>query len=239
VLRHIRFQSRHFEILVAGLLAALGLATWVGVSRADQRTPARTVSLPAEALSLRAEPTDGSDEAPLALIIYSDFQCPFCAVFARTVLPTLRSQYVIRNRLLLVFRHFPLETIHSRAVTAAVLSECANKQGRFWQLHDSIFAGGIDLSSVEFHKLSVAAGMDPRLLEGCYLGADGPALARTIRQDAAEAATLGVFATPTFLVGTIENGRRVRVKKVIQGAQPYGAFSSVIDAMLTSVAGHK
>jgi protein-disulfide isomerase len=99
---------------------------------------------PKDPLSLGQAQIRGSRTAQVAIIEYSDFQCPFCGAFTRDTLPTLQRTYIDSNRVLLAFRNFPLE-IHSLAEKAAEAAACAGRQGRFWEMHDALFANQKDL----------------------------------------------------------------------------------------------
>jgi protein-disulfide isomerase len=95
---------------------------------------------PAEPQSLDNAHQMGSKTAPAGLIIYSDFECQYCASFAKGTLPRLIRDYVDSGRLLIAFKHFPLETLHPRAFEVAEFVECSSQQLEFWQIHDRLFA---------------------------------------------------------------------------------------------------
>lgn len=96
------------------------------------------VPLPDQPISLDGAKVKGNATAPVALIMFSDFQCPFCAGFASETLPELEREYVATGHVVIAFRHFPLDN-HPLALKAAQGAECAEQQGRFWDMHDRMF----------------------------------------------------------------------------------------------------
>ena len=98
------------------------------------------VALPSDPISLDASTTIGGREARAGMIIFSDFQCPYCASFARKSWPELKKAYVDTGLISVSFRHLPLEEIHSEAFKAAEIAECAARQDVFWETHDRLFA---------------------------------------------------------------------------------------------------
>jgi protein-disulfide isomerase len=89
--------------------------------------PPPTPRLPVEPISIAGAALKGTASAPVAIVEYSDFECPYCATFVRTTFPDLDREYIATGRVLFAFRHLPLETIHKRAFRAAEASECANR----------------------------------------------------------------------------------------------------------------
>jgi protein-disulfide isomerase len=90
-------------------------------------------------ISFARKPTLEHKEAPLALIEFSDYQCPFCARFVQTVLPVLKAEYVDTGKLRYVFRDFSLDRIHTQARKAAEAAHCAGEQAQYWEMHDLLF----------------------------------------------------------------------------------------------------
>src|SRR5215510_15815847 len=109
-----------------------------GAAAEPRAVPPAPVPLPTKAISLNGATLQGDPKAKVALIVYSDFQCPFCARFGKDSLPGIQARYVKTGRVLVAFRQFPLN-IHAFARKAAEASLCAGKQGRFWEMHDQLF----------------------------------------------------------------------------------------------------
>lgn len=168
----------------------------------------------------------GSAEAAAVLIEYADFQCPYCGQFARQVLPEIQKRYVATGRLRLVFRHMPLQEIHPQAVMAAESAECARQQGKFWQMHDALFADQRldEASLVEKARLN---GVDLDQFSECVRGDGGI----RVKQDLAAARALGLAVTPTFLLGR-DVGGAVKVEQILTGARGVDVFINAIESLL-------
>jgi len=174
-------------------------------------------ALPTEAVSLTGAAGMGDARARVALIIFSDFECPFCAQFARGTWEELRKKYISTGRVRVAFRHLPIEQIHPSAVKAAEIAECSSRQGRFWETHDLLFGVGEALQPGKTPPKLVLGSVLPRIHSS---GLDQPKFAaclegeatEAVRRDIATAEALGIRSTPTFLVGTVLDDGTVRVK---------------------------
>ena len=191
------------------------------------RIPPRTVA-PDAPVSIEGAPRKGSDAATLVLIEYADFQCPYCGDFARRTLPELEKRYVATGKVQLVFRNLPLQEIHPQALMAAEAAECAEQQGKFWDVHDALFMDQ-RLDEASLVAKARAANLDLARFSTC---AQGPGAVK-VRQDLAAARALGLAMTPTFLVGRRQADGLVKVERVISGARDAAAFAAVLDPMLT------
>jgi protein-disulfide isomerase len=140
----------------------------------------------------------GPFDAPLELVMYGDFQCPYC-VAAQSIVRRVRER--LEGRLRFVFRHLPLTEVHPDAMRAADASEAAALQGSFWEMHDALYASGGKLSDADLLALADRIGLDTERFSA-DLASDGPAMRVARDNDAARAA--GLSATPAFFV----NGRR-------------------------------
>lgn len=85
------------------------------------------------------DPLKGNSDASITIVEFSDFQCPFCAKFHETTLPQLEQNYISTGKVNFVYRDFPIQSIHPNAIPFALSSECADDQGKFWEMHDVIF----------------------------------------------------------------------------------------------------
>ena len=102
----------------------------------------------------------GEPSAPIGLIEYSDFECPFSTKFSQQTLPRLDREYITTGRLILVFKHLPLERIHSHARQAANVANCADRQGKFWTIHDQFFDHPKELGDAGIRKAAEVVGLD-------------------------------------------------------------------------------
>jgi protein-disulfide isomerase len=164
-------------------------------------------------VSVQGAPFKGGEKAAVTIVEFSDFHCPFC----QRVVPTLaqlESRY--GEKIKLVFRDFPIENLHPGATKAHEAARCATEQGKFWPYHDKLFAGPPRSSPEDFKGLAKEVGLDAVTFETC-LGSGKYQAA--IKQDIEEGSRVGVGGTPAFFI----NGR------LITGAQPFEAFTRVID----------
>jgi protein-disulfide isomerase len=151
----------------------------------------------------------------VTLVVFSDFQCPFCA----RVSPTLDEvQRAYGDKVRIVWKHQPL-SFHPNALPAAEAAEAAREQGKFWQMHDRLFAGQRELSPAAYERFAKEIGLDVRRFQESLRS--GRAKAR-IQEDQQLAARIGAQATPTLFV----NGERV------EGAVPFATLKAVIDRKL-------
>ncbi len=154
----------------------------------------------------------------IAIVEFSDFQCPFCG----RAVPTLKDVLTeYDGKVSLVYRHYPLPS-HSFAQKAAEASECASDLGgneKFWQYHDKLFANQNSLGVSELKRYASEIGIDSKQFNACL---DSGAMASRVSFDAEEGRKLGVSGTPAFFI----NG------KSLKGAQPLSAFKKIIDEEL-------
>jgi len=179
-------------------------------SRPGRPDPNRRYSV-----STAGAPVKGDPKAKLAIVEFSDFQCPFCG----RVEPTLKQiEKEYGNQVRIVFKHLPL-SIHPKAPAAHAAAEAAHRQGKFWEMHDLIFANQREMSPERYLEYAAQIGLD---VDQFKKDVASPEVQKKIDADAQEASKLGVTGTPAFFV----NGR------FISGAQPYATFKSMIDSEL-------
>lgn len=145
-------------------------------------------------------PETGPDDAPITLVEFSDFQCPYCTL-ATPQLQAVLKAYPTQVRLF--FKQFPLD-MHSQAAQAAAAAVAAQRQGKFWQMHDALFASHNDLSRPAILALASAIGLDMKRFESDL---DSPEVKKAVTRDQEEGFNLGVMSTPTlFIDGQHYNG---------------------------------
>ncbi|MBI1969641.1 DsbA family protein [Candidatus Woesearchaeota archaeon] len=165
------------------------------------------------------DPSRGDKSAPVTMIEFSDFQCPFCGRFWSQTLPQIEQEYIKTGKVKFVYRDFPLDAIHPNARPAAEAAECADEQGKFWEFHDKIFQNQQQLSVENYKKWAAELGLNAEKFNGCV---DSKKYAEEVSKDLADATAAGGTGTPYFLI----NG------KPLTGAQPFAAFKAAIDAEL-------
>lgn len=186
--------------------------------------------LPAEPVSLAGAILEGNRQASIAVIEYSEFQCQYCGKFATETLPALKKKYIDSGKVLWVFRQFPLERIHPNALRAGAAGECAARQGKFAEMHASLFANQNDLTAERIDAHVTALGLDATDFASCM---SGPGEAK-VRADMQTGQSLGVTGTPTFLIGHVQPDGAVRVTRRLFGAASVAAFEQEIDAQLVT-----
>lgn len=167
-------------------------------------------------VSIEGAPFRGAADAPVTVVEFSDFECPFCKRTHPTVTQLL-DKYA--GNVKLVYRAFPLESIHPHARRAAEAARCANDQGKFWDYYDVLFKESPKLSSDDLKRYAAQIGLDATKFDACVAGAVPKA---AVQKDLDEGKRLGITGTPAFFI----NGR------YLMGAQPLEAFARIIDEEL-------
>lgn len=182
-------------------------------------------------ITLDGEPVRGSSTARVVLIEFSDYQCPFCQRVVREALPAIDKDYIRTGKIRHVFKDLPLQNIHANAFKAAVASECAREQGKFWEMHEKLFENGKQLGPDQLPLYAEAVGLDATKFRECV--ASGR-FDEEIRGDMREANAAGITGTPSFLIGRVDGNGRLTIATALSGAQPAEAFKSAIDAVIAT-----
>ncbi len=158
----------------------------------------------------------GDVNAPITIVEFSDFQCPFCSRFHDTMNEVMENY---PNQVRWVYKHFPLDSIHPYAREAAEASECAGEQNKFWEYNDELFDNQLKIRSSYFPKAAESVGLNIKQFNKCL---DSGKYADKVEEDYQEGIGLGVRGTP----GGFING------KEIGGAQPYSVISEMVNDLL-------
>lgn len=239
-------QLRAWAELIVLLLIAFVCVSWLWQARAGRgaaaapglmarssRAPAPRPepTVPADPISLDGAQLLGNKAAPLVLLAYSDFQCPYCGKFARETMPEFRRSYVDTGKVLLAFRELPLEAIHPLAFKAAEAAECAGRQGQFWAMHDVTFADQRHLDDAALREHAKAAHADPARFAACVASAE---IAAKVKADEKTAEALDVSGTPTFFLGVLDSQGRLRTARRFSGAQTPLQLSAMVETLLAT-----
>ncbi len=200
---------------LADLNESLKIAAAAPAAAARPSGPRRPDPKKIHKIELGDAPIRGSKSAKITIVEWADFQCPFC-VRVNPTLEQVRKEYGDKVRF--VFKHLPL-SMHSKARAAHGASEAAHRQGKFWEMHDRIFAKPKDLSPAPDLRYANEMGLD---IDQYNKDISSSSVRKVIDDDLALAGTLGVSGTPSFFI----NGR------FLSGAQPYASFARVIDEEL-------
>jgi predicted DsbA family dithiol-disulfide isomerase len=174
---------------------------------------------PTVQVAFGSTPPKGNPKAPVTIIEFSDYECPFCKRVEPTVEQVLKTYGPDKVRF--AYRNFPLP-MHTNARPAAEAAGCANEQGKFWEYHEKLMAAS-DLSPDNFKKLAGEVGMDAKKFDDCLAAQK---FKDAIDKDVEAGEAAGVNGTPAFFI----NGR------MLDGAQPFESFKEVIDEELASAA---
>lgn len=227
----ITFKRTHLYALLLPLAFVVGLSVgylfW-GRSPAQlsqvQPQPLAVATDSAQAQQFRrydvpeaGNPAIGPVGAPITIIEFSDYQCPFCGKWYNDVWSRLKIDYAGKVRF--VYRDFPLFSVHPEAGPAAEAAECAGDQNKYFEFHDLLFSDQSNLGQATYEKYAIQLGLDMTKFKECLTtGKYKP----EISSDYEFASTLGVNSTPTFFINGIP----------LVGAQPYEVFKQLIDKEL-------
>jgi len=226
------------------LLAVIIVGAFVFLTKGENPTNGNIANQPGQQIpspSARAEvsidddPILGNKNAPVTIIEFSDYQCPFCRKFWTETLSQIEKEYIDTGKVKLVYRDFPLDSIHPAATPAAIAAECVRSQyggdEAYFKYHDKIFEEGNKLDSgspngpvtktvqfgpTELKKWAKELGYN---IDSCL---DSEKYKSEVQKDLADGTSYGVQGTPAFFV----NGQ------LLSGAQPFNAFKQAIDAEL-------
>ena len=174
------------------------------------------------AVSVDDDPSWGPEDAPVTIVEFSDFQCPFCSRFFSQTYPQIKQEY--EGQVRFVYRDFPLTSLHENAQKAAEASECANEQGKFWDYHDMLFNNQAALDVASLKGYASQLGLDSTAFDQCL---DSGKYTEEVQKDYQEGVSYGVTGTPAFFINGVS----------LIGAQPYANFKAAIDAALQEAGG--
>jgi protein-disulfide isomerase len=220
--------ERYLAILTNGVVIAAALVVlvtqvnsrWIEPARRLQPQDVQGLTIPQSAI----RHTKG--EAPIAIVEFTDYECPFCGQHARTNAPLIDRGYVDRGALRHIVFNFPLKS-HSQAQKASEAAECAGRQGRYWEMHRQLFGPQADLDERGLETSAEALGIDRETFSICLRGR----ATEHVAADIALGRRLGVNSTPTFFIGAVERDGSVRLLKRINGALPMETFRNAIESI--------
>lgn len=221
------------SLVVAVVLVVIGAALFASLGNDESEGGDSTES--AEALReaedsigvVRRDESDvtaiGSVDAPLVIVEYAEFRCPFCGVFARDTFPQIKEEYIDTGKVRYEWRDFPVFGDSSHL--ASVAARAAGEQGLYWQYHDALFAAAPERGHLEVDRdrlIAWAEQIDIPDMEKFERDLENQELIDAVNADADEAYSLGATGTPTFFVGA----------RPVVGAQPLESFEETIDTQL-------
>jgi protein-disulfide isomerase len=169
----------------------------------------------------------GRDDAPVTVVEFADYQCPFCRKFHSETFVELKKNYIDTGKVRFVSRDLPLD-FHPNAPGAAVAARCAGEQHKYWEMRDMMLANDADLSSASLLKYGEQIHLDMAAFGGCL---NDKKYTADIQKDVAEAGAMGIGGTPSFVVGKTAKDQIKGVR--ISGAVPYSVFDTAIKSQLS------
>lgn len=221
------FRRAHRLLPALAALALAACATGTAPAPAPGQTATATAAPAAATPAASADPRVlGSPSAPVTIIEFTDLQCPYCARFSLETWPALRARYVDTGKVRFASRDLPLP-FHAYSLPAAVAARCAGEQGKFFEYREALFRGQAHLAEAPYAAIAARFGLDTERFEACR---QNPAVAQSVREDAALAKANGITSTPSFVIGREVEGQFVG--EIVSGAQPLATFVERIETVL-------
>jgi protein-disulfide isomerase len=194
-------------------------------------TPPKPKPFEPSPLSIGGAPFKGKADAPVTLVEFTDYQCPFCKRHATGTLPQIVKEYVDTGKVRYVLRDFPLKQIHANASKLSEAVLCAGEQNKAWEMHDHIFSAAKSPDPNKLSKDIKALKLDSKAFNACL---KSNKYASQIDASIGEGSKLGIRGTPAFFLGKTDmnNPGKIMATKKIVGAQPLAAFKAEIDKLL-------
>jgi len=203
------------------------------LEKQQRQAPAQAKGAAPEAVDATVgveSPTLGNKNAPLTLVEFTDYECPYCKRFYDAAFSQLKKNYIDTGKLKFVSRNLPLP-FHKNARSAAQAALCAGDQGKYWEMRNVIFKNSRALGGSQLSDYARDLNLDMKKFDTCL---SSNKHAGKIDADVKEANSVGISGTPSFVLGKTVTKGKMKGEKII-GAQPYGAFEEKIESMLTEV----
>ena len=201
---------------------------------AQQQQQAPVPSGPVK-VSIDDDPILGDKNAPVTIIEFSDYECPFCKRHFDDTLPQLIKEYIDIGKVKLVFRDLPLSFHDPMATTEAIAANCAREQGddsTYFKYHDEIFkrtkSNGNGLTKDDLYKISDDLKLNTQKFKSCL---DDPKQKNEVQKDLSDAGSVGASGTPSFFIGKSTADGTIEAV-LTSGAQPFNVFKTIIDELL-------
>lgn len=218
-------------IAVAALAVSLGVWWQTRLELGSIRQTQRELSAEVSAakgmptIDTAGAPVLGSNTAPVTMIEFADYECPFCIRHFTQTMPQIEANYIRTGKVRYIFRDFPIDSLHPGAFRAHEAAGCAAAQQKYWELHTRLFSAPGSHTDENLAARASEAGLKMDDFGACLTsGRTAPA----IRQSVAAVTQLGANGTPTFFFGVREKGTdQIRVVQAMAGAQPYSEFEKM------------
>lgn len=222
------------SVVIAGALIA-GAIIYngrVGTTIASSSTlGTSTTSTPQTVtVSLAHIDAQGNKNADVAMVEFGDYQCPYCQLQYNSAMPQVETNYIQNNKVLFVFKDFPLTTIHPNAMPGAEGARCAGDQGKYWDMYNKLYSTNQETNDqTQIEGYAKDLNLNTTQFNNCLEGAK---YYNTILAEEAEGTKLGFTGTPTTVIGRIDHKKNTITGQVIAGAASYETIKQAIDAAL-------
>lgn len=196
------------------------------IKKAGRRAPRRGRPRTAK-VATKHSPSLGDPNAPITLVEFTDYQCPFCRSFYINTLSEIKKQYIDTGKVRLVLRDLPLG-FHANARPAAKAAYCAGEQGKFWEMHNALFEGGGKLDKEDFARYAETIGVKDFPFQKCL---ESDRHKESIDRDITDAGRASINGTPGFVLGKTTANEIEGL--FISGAQPFASFKRQFDHLLS------
>jgi protein-disulfide isomerase len=181
-------------------------------------------------ISVAGAPSRGKADAKVTMIEFSDFQCPYCGKHYRETMPKIDEEYIKTGKVRYVFRDFPIDSLHPQSPKAHEAANCANEQGKYWDMWNALFSKPRQMSHDDLIARATEVGLDVPRFTQCL---DSGKYTAKVNASVQEAINLGANGTPIIFFGLTEPGKdTVKAVRVLRGAYPYDRFKATIDSLL-------
>lgn len=172
----------------------------------------------------------GNEDATVALIEFSDYECPFCIRHSRETMPLIEKNYIATGKILYGFRDFPIDQLHPQAIRAHEAAQCAGDQNKYWEMHNRMFAQPAQHTPQLLEAAASQVGLDLNAFRTCVSSGKHTA---AIRESVSLAESFGANGTPAFFIGIIDRtNNTVRITRAISGAVPFAQFAQALEGAL-------
>lgn len=222
----VQLDKKQLDTLTTELQAIRKSLTRLEQQGLDKAPAAKKTPATATLKMDRKRPFMGDEDAPVTVVEFTDYQCPFCRRFVNATLPLLKRDYIDKGKVRWEVRDLPL-SFHKDARKAAQAALCAGEQDQFWKMRDSLFRNSANLGAEFISGYAEELALDMNLFEACTRS---ERFLDAIDTDAREANQLRITGTPTFVIGKSVNGTMTGT--LVVGAQSPAVFASQIDKAL-------
>ena len=194
------------------MIAAAGTVIWTSQFRPTAKK--QPLEIPKESIPIGDARAEGRVDAPVVVVMFTDFQCPACKKFVEETKPEIEKEYIATGRLKFVVKHFPLNT-HPFAPRAAEAAECAGQQNKFWDYHDLLYKNQVGISEGTWTQLGSQVKLEATVFADCL----GGTFRERVASDRALAQRLKLNGTPTFFIGTETADGQFRARQAVNGGK--------------------